>query len=192
MMAEQGRYWFPKRYADFVQRLRVVAGFVLLLTFAFFAQPSPPAFAAGTAICLIGLALRAWAAGHLAKNQELASSGPYAFMRNPLYGGTLLVAAGVVVACRSWTLAVIAAVVFLLIYLPVIELEEQHLRKLFPAYAGYAARVNRLLPTRRWKGSNRRFSWVLYRKNKEHKAALGFAVALVWMALRCWVLVRAR
>ena len=40
--------------------------------------------------------LRAWAAGHLAKNSQLARSGPYASVRNPLYIGTLLVAAGLV------------------------------------------------------------------------------------------------
>lgn len=183
----QPRYWFPKPYADFVQRLRVVAGFLLLLNFAFFAQPTPASLLVGVSFSLVGLSLRSWAAGHLAKNQELATSGPYGYVRNPLYIGTLLVAIGVVIACRSLVLAIIAAAVFLLVYLPVIELEEQHLRAIFPEYQRYAEHVPRVIPLRRWTGTTRPFSWELYRKNKEHKAALGFAVALLWMVWRCWM-----
>lgn len=184
---EQPRYWFPKPYADLAQRLRVVAGFLLLVTFAFFAQPNPKSLVMGVLVSLLGLALRGWAAGHLSKNEDLATSGPYAYIRNPLYAGTLLVAAGVVIACRSFMLALIAAIVFLLVYLPAIELEEQHLRKIFPLYGSYAEQVHRLWPTRHWKAGTGSFSWALYAKNKEHKAALGFAVALLWMVWRCWM-----
>ena len=87
----------------------------------------------GVPVALAGLALRAWAAGHLAKNERLATSGPYAYTRNPLYLGTLLVAAGLVVGSRSAGPRLLFAAVFALVYLPVIELEEQHLRKLFPS-----------------------------------------------------------
>jgi protein-S-isoprenylcysteine O-methyltransferase Ste14 len=180
------RYWFAKPYADFVQRLRVASGFLLLITFAWFCRPSAASLIAGLPICLAGLSIRAWAAGHLAKNQELAMSGPYSFVRNPLYAGTLLIAAGIVIACRSAVLGVIAAVVFLFVYLPVIELEEQHLRSIFPSYASYAAQVCRLLPLSSINTGNRRFSWKLYRRNQEWKAALGFGAALLWILWRFW------
>lgn len=180
------RYWFRKPYADFVQRLRVAAGFVLLLAFACFCEPSSISLAAGLPICVFGLLIRAWAAGHLAKNQELATGGPYAFVRNPLYAGTLMLAVGVVIACRSAILAILAALVFLLVYLPVIELEEQHLRSIFPSYTAYAERVHRFFPTSRLPRSERRFSWTLYRRNQEWKAAAGFGIALLWMLFRFW------
>jgi protein-S-isoprenylcysteine O-methyltransferase Ste14 len=77
----------------------------------------------GIPIGVLGLLIRGWAAGHLAKNEQLAVSGPYAHIRNPLYAGTLVVAAGIVIACRDWPVAVMFAAVFLLVYLPVIELE---------------------------------------------------------------------
>jgi protein-S-isoprenylcysteine O-methyltransferase Ste14 len=180
------RYWFAKPYADFVQRLRVASGFLLLVTFAWFSRPSAASLIGGIPICLLGLSIRAWAAGHLAKNEELAISGPYSLVRNPLYIGTLLIAVGIVIACRSAVLGVIAAIVFLFVYLPVIELEEQHLRSIFPSYPSYAARVYRLLPLRRMKEGNRQFSWTLYRRNQEWKAALGFGVAVLWMVWRFW------
>jgi protein-S-isoprenylcysteine O-methyltransferase Ste14 len=175
---------FPKPYADFVQRLRVAYGFVLLATFASLSRPTVRALLIGLPISLLGLAIRAWAAGHLEKNRRLTTSGPYAWVRNPLYVGTLLAALGVVIASRSLALAIVLAIAFLFVYLPVIELEEQHLRNLFPEYGVYAEQVYRLFPLRKWSGPGKPFSWAAYRRNKEHKAALGFFVALVWLVIR--------
>jgi protein-S-isoprenylcysteine O-methyltransferase Ste14 len=186
MNPTDGHYWFPKPYADAVARLRVPCGFVLLVAFALLSQPSVESIEMGLPLSVLGLLLRAWATGHLAKNQHLATSGPYAYIRNPLYVGTLIVAAGIVLACRDWILTVIFALVFLLVYLPVIELEEQHLRNIFPDYAAYAARVHRLLPMSRWPGNNARFSWALYRKNEEYKALAGFLLAAAWIVAKLW------
>ncbi len=175
---------FPKAYADRVAKLRVPGGFVLVATFAWFSHPVLASLLWGVPVSLAGLALRAWAAGHLAKNQKLTMSGPYGIVRNPLYIGTLLVALGLVIASRSWALGVVFAVVFLLIYLPVIQLEEQHLSKLFPEFASYAMEVNALTP--RWppRPDERRFEWALYRKNREHEAALGLGAGLVLLFLK--------
>lgn len=178
------RYWFPKPYADFVAKLRVPFGFLLLVMFACLSQPTLFSIAIGLPISCLGLLLRGWAAGHLAKNQQLAISGPYAYIRNPLYAGTLVAAAGIVIACRNWWLAGVFAAVFLLAYLPVIELEEQHLRNLFSEYGAYARRVHRLLPVHHWPGGTQRFSWPLYRRNEEYKAVIGFLVAVLWLLVK--------
>lgn len=175
------RYWFPKPYADFVQRLRVPCGFLLLITFAWLSKPSLASMSIGLPIGLLGLALRTWATGHLAKDQQLATSGPYAYIRNPLYAGTLIVAVGIVIASRDLWLAIVFAAVFLLVYLPTIELEEQHLRGKFATYPQYAARVSRLLPLGRWPGESKPFSWSLYKRNREYKALLGFLIAVAWL-----------
>jgi len=179
---------FPKPYADFVARLRVPCGFLLVAAFAWFSHPDTRSMLYGVPVSLIGLAVRAWAAGHLAKDRTLASSGPYAYMRNPLYLGTLLVAAGLAIASRSAGLAALFAAVFLCIYLPVIQLEQQHLRRLFPEYAAYAARVPALLPRMTpAAGERHAFQWALYVKNREYQAAAGFligALFLLWKALR--------
>ena len=181
--ANDQSHWFPKPYADFVAKLRVPFGFVLLVAFAWLSRPTPSSIWHGFEIAIFGLLLRGWATGHLAKNKELATGGPYAFIRNPLYVGTVIVAAGMVVAGRSLVLAAIFALVLLFVYLPVIELEEQHLRQIFPEYAAYAAKVNRLIPVSRWRGvPRRRFSWALYSKNEEYKALVGFLLAFVWLA----------
>jgi protein-S-isoprenylcysteine O-methyltransferase Ste14 len=176
---------FPKKYGDFAQRLRVPAGFVLLVTFAWLSRPSVFSMEVGVPVSIGGLLLRGWAAGHLAKNQELATSGPFAYVRNPLYLGTLITAAGLVVAAREVWLALLFAAVFALVYLPAIELEEQHLRAIFPDYAQYAARIQRFLPLAKWEGKKSGFSWPLYRRNEEYKALGGFFMAVAWLAWRC-------
>ena len=182
------RQWFPKPYADFVQRLRVGCGFVLLIAFAWLSRPMAASMFMGIPIALLGLLLRAWAAGHLQKDRQLAISGPYAYVRNPLYAGTLVSALGIVVASRSVWLGVIFAVAFLLVYLPAIQLEEQHLRDIFPEYERYAARVFRFLPVRKWEGEEVHFDLKLYFRNEEYKAAFGFLIALAWLIVKPWLL----
>jgi protein-S-isoprenylcysteine O-methyltransferase Ste14 len=181
-------YWFPKRYADFVQRLRVPFGFALLLGFGWLSRPSPVSLTIGLPIAILGLLVRGWAAGHLAKDQQLATSGPYAYLRNPLYVGTLTVAAGLVIASRNIWLVLLFAAAFLLVYLPAVELEEQHLREIFPDYGEYARRVSRFLPLTRYPASARKFSSSLYRRNEEYKAGLGFLVASAWLLAKCLLL----
>jgi len=178
---------FPKPYADAVARLRVPGGFVLVAAFLWLSAPSWTSLARGLPISVTGLAIRAWAAGHLEKNTSLTDSGPYAWVRNPLYLGTLAVAMGLVVASRRWELGVLFSAVFLLIYLPVVELEEQHLGRLFPAYAEYSRRVPKLVPRPPTVRGARPFRWSLYRHNREYQALLGFlagAALLCWKALR--------
>ncbi|MGD0363381.1 MAG: isoprenylcysteine carboxylmethyltransferase family protein [Bryobacteraceae bacterium] len=180
------KLFFPKPYADFVARLRVPCGFVLVAAFAWFSHPDARSLAWGLPVSLAGLAARAWAAGHLAKNRTLATSGPYGYTRNPLYLGTLTVAAGLAIAARNGGLGALFAGVFLGVYLPVIQLEQQHLRNLFPAYDGYAARVPALLPRMTPAGERQPFQWALYVKNREYQAAAGFlagALFLLWKAM---------
>src|SRR5579884_1714572 len=164
--------------------MRVPCGFLLIIAFAWLCRPTPLSLAMGLPVGLAGLAIRAWAAGHLEKNMRLAMGGPYAYVRNPLYIGTLVAATGFVIASRRWVLAALFATVFFLVYLPVIELEEQHLRKLFPEYAGYAARVPGLIPRRPKARDARGFRWALYLRNEEYQAGLGFLAGTAWLVIR--------
>ena len=181
---------FSKPYADAVAKLRVPCGFVLVAAFLWLSAPTLASLAAGIPVSVLGLALRAWAAGHLQKDSTLTDSGPYAWVRNPLYLGTLTTASGLVIASRRWELGVLFAAVFALIYLPVVDLEEQHLARLFPAYSTYLRRVHKLIPRVPYpmpEDSAKHFRWSLYRYNREYQALLGFLAGvalLMWKALR--------
>ena len=179
---------FPKPYADRVARLRVVSGFLLVAAFAWFSQPDARSLALGLPIATLGLLLRAWATGHLEKNMRLTDSGPYAYVRNPLYLGTSLVAAGLAVASKRWLLAALFAAVFLLIYLPVIELEEQHLSELFPDFSDYRRRVPALWPTLHAQPAEHPFRWSLYIRNREYQALLGFLAGIALLCAKAFLL----
>ncbi len=178
---------FPKPYADLVARLRVTCGFLMVAAFVWFSRPDARSLAWGLPVSALGIALRAWATGHVEKNIRLAESGPYAYVRNPLYVGTLLTAAGFAIASRQWGLAVLFGVVFLFIYLPAIELEEQHLRKLFPDFAAYAERVPALWPTLTPAQRPERFRFDLYVRNREYQALIGFLIGATYLIARALV-----
>jgi protein-S-isoprenylcysteine O-methyltransferase Ste14 len=172
---------FPPAYANLVQRLRVPSGFLLAAAFVWLAAPRPETLAAGTPLALVGLWLRSWAAGHLRKDQDLITSGPYRWLRNPLYLGTLLAVAGCAFAAARLSIAAIAFLLFFLVYQPVIEQEQRHLRSLFPAYDEYARRIPSLLPSLNPYPRSASFSWVLWRRNKEWKAWAGFAIVAIFL-----------
>jgi len=98
---------------------------------------------------------------------------------------SLTVAAGFVIASRRWELAVLFALVFFGVYLPVVELEEQHLRTLFPSYAAYAKRVPKFIPRTDLPPSDLKWKRSLYLRNEEYQAAIGFAVGAAVLLVKC-------
>jgi len=137
-----------------------------------------------------GLLIRALASGHVRKNEALATSGPYAYTRNPLYMGSLLMGLGFVVAARSWWVGVALVAMFFAIYLPVIRDEEAFLRRTFPEFEEYARRVPRMLPRLTPDSGNEGsggFSLDLYLKHREYNALLGVVGMLVALVVKMTV-----
>ena len=167
------------------RRIRVPAGFVFAAFYLWRARPSWISLVAGAMIVAAGVALRAYAAGYLRKASELTTAGPYAYTRNPLYLGSLIIAAGFVVAARSFWIALAAAVIFAAIYVPVMKFEEQFLRSLFKGFDEYAMRVPRLLPRLSAAGgADGQFSSELYWQHREYNAALGAAAILAALVVK--------
>lgn len=157
------------------RRIRVPLGFLFAIFFFWLARPSWRSLALGLIAIVPGLWIRALASGHVRKNEALATSGPYAYTRNPLYLGSLLIGLGFAVAARSWWIGAAVVLFFLLIYLPVIRDEEVFLRQKFPEFEEYSGRVPRMLP-RFSAGANQSengFSLDLYMKHREWNALLG-------------------
>lgn len=177
-----------KQYRELAARSRVPLGFVLVVLYMITAQPSWPRFLCGAAIGLSGILLRAWATGHLEKNQQLCTSGPYAYTRNPLYLGSAIVATGFALAGGLWSIAMLYALVLQFVYWPVVLEEESHLRKLFPGFADYAQKVPRFWPTLVPQlQSEKRFQMTIYKRNQEYNALIAY---LVVMALLLWKLTK--
>jgi protein-S-isoprenylcysteine O-methyltransferase Ste14 len=178
------------RWQRIARRTRVPLGFLTAVLYLFELwrrAPLPAAVAWSLVLVLPGLSLRAYAAGYVKKNRELTQTGPYAHTRNPLYLGSMLIAAGFAVALLSWPMALALAVGFSVIYIPVIASEERFLRATFSDFDAYCRRVPRLIPrltaARESKnvGAPGSFSIALYRKHREYNAAIG--AALLYLSL---------
>jgi protein-S-isoprenylcysteine O-methyltransferase Ste14 len=173
------------------KRIRVPLGFAFAAFFLWRARPSLLFMALSLLMVVPGVCLRAYASGYVKKNAELTVTGPYAYTRNPLYLGSMLIAFGFALASRSIWIAVALAVLFA-IYVPVISGEEQFLRAKFPGFDAYAKRVPRLLPRltpgTTESGARGSFSAELYRKHREYNALIGAVAIYAALALRLYFL----
>jgi protein-S-isoprenylcysteine O-methyltransferase Ste14 len=168
-----------------IQRLRVPLGFVAAFLVLYFASPTGVALSLGLPIALAGLIFRFLAAGIIRKDAKLATSGPYAWTRNPLYFGTFLLVVGFAIMSANVFLAIVLLLAMPSIYLHVIKKEEAHLYRLFPEeFPQYRAKVPAFFP--RFRASEFHFSFAQYLANREYNAALGF-VAMVSLFVAKWL-----
>jgi protein-S-isoprenylcysteine O-methyltransferase Ste14 len=188
-----------KQSRKFWMRWRVRLGYPVAVVFLALARPIPHSIVAGGIVVAFGLLVRGAASGHLRKDEELATTGPYASTRNPLYLGSAFLAAGFIIAGDSWWAALIVGVYFAVFYYAVIHNEEADLRKRFgAAFEEYAARTPLFFPGfRAHRGEARpanaranAFSWPQYRRNREYQALLGTIAGLGIVWLRMWIRTR--
>jgi len=123
-------------------RYRVPAGWAVGVLVVALARPAPASLLLGLPLAVLGEAIRIWASGHIEKTRRLATGGPYAHSRNPLYVGSLLMAFGAAIACASSWVVLAVAVYFLAFYPSVMAEEAAFLAKKFPEeHAAWAAAV---------------------------------------------------
>jgi protein-S-isoprenylcysteine O-methyltransferase Ste14 len=180
-------------WSRIARRIRVPLGFVFAVLYFWLARPTWRFIALGAVLIVPGLLIRALASGHVRKNEALATSGPYAYTRNPLYLGSLLIGVGFAIAARSLWVGVVLILMFFAIYLPVIRGEESFLRTKFSEFDEYMRHVPRLLPRITSYSSNgentRSFSVDLYQKHREYNSLLG-SLAMLAALIAKMLLVR--
>ncbi|HEY0262991.1 MAG TPA: isoprenylcysteine carboxylmethyltransferase family protein [Granulicella sp.] len=162
------------------RRIRVPLGFVFAAGFLWLARPTWHLLGWSLLLVAPGVWLRAFASGYVKKNTELATTGPYAHTRNPLYLGSMMIAFGFAAAAGNWIILLALAIGFTAIYLPTIRSEEAFLRGHFAGFDTYAASVPRLLPRLTpapSEGERGRFSAALYLHHREYNCGVG-AIAL--------------
>ena len=176
-------------WSKIARRIRVPAGFLFAAFYLWRARPSVTSLAWSLLLVIPGLLLRAYASGYVKKNAELTMSGPYAYTRNPLYLGSILIAFGFAAAARSVWITLLLALLFLVIYAPTIYGEEQFLRSTFPEFDSYAKRVPRLFPrfTPAGTSGDGSFSGALYRKHREYNSLLGACAVYAVLVAAFWL-----
>src|SRR5438270_3368340 len=178
-------------WARVATRARVPLGFLFASSYLWWAQPTWTSLLVGIVVVAVGIILRALASVYIRKNAQLATTGPYAYTRNPLYLGSVLIAVGFIVAARNLWIGIGAVAMFAFIYVPVIKAEEAYLRSAFPDYAAYASHVPRLLPRltpyraeAAAEAAFRSFSAELYLRHREYNAALGSVLMIGALILK--------
>jgi protein-S-isoprenylcysteine O-methyltransferase Ste14 len=171
------------RTTPFFTRWRVRLGYPLAILVLALARPTLRSILIGALVGVIGLLVRALAAGHLHKQEILTVTGPYAYTRNPLYLGSAILTVGAAIATWSWAAAATLCVYFALFYSVVMRREEQELRLQHgAAFDDYAAAVPlffpRFSPAKLGAGASGSFSIAQYKKNREYRAAVGFLLLL--------------
>ena len=180
---------------NFFVRWRVRLGYPLAIAVLAVSHPTPRSILLGALTGVIGLCLRACAAGYLRKQEVLTVTGPYAYTRNPLYLGSAILALGAGIAARSWISAIILIIYFAVFYSAVMrrEAKELHLRH-GASFEEYARTVPLFMPrltAAKLPGDSAgSFSFAQYRKNHEWQAAAGFLLLLcvlvvIWRLRLC-------
>jgi len=181
---------------DFFARWRVRIGYPLALIVLYLSRPVPRSILIGACVGLLGLIVRAYAAGYLHKQELLTTTGPYAHTRNPLYFGSGILALGAAIAMNSWPSGLLLLAYFALVYTFVMRREELELRRHHgAAFDAYAQSVPlffpRLTPAKQSVVSSLdpaltptgAFSWSQFRRNHEHHATLGFLFLLLLLVV---------
>jgi protein-S-isoprenylcysteine O-methyltransferase Ste14 len=169
---------------NFFVRWRVRLSYPLAIAVLYFSRPTPRSVLLGALVGIVGLWVRAYAAGYLHKQEVLTVTGPYAYTRNPLYLGSAILTLGAAVASRSWVSALILITYFAVFYSIVMQREayELHLRHgtSFEEYAGAVPIfIPRPIAAKVPASSAGSFSFAQYKKNHEWQAAVGFLFLLV-------------
>src|SRR5713226_9317635 len=174
---------------SFFVRWRVRLGYPLAIVVLYFSRPTPRSILLGALVGMVGLWVRAYAAGYLHKQEVLTVTGPYAYTRNPLYLGSAILALGAGIATRSWISASILIVYFAVFYSMVMRREEKELRLRHGAsFEEYARAVPLFIPrlttAKIFPDSAGAFSLGQYKKNHEWQAAAGFLFLLLVLLVK--------
>jgi protein-S-isoprenylcysteine O-methyltransferase Ste14 len=160
-----------------LKAIPIILGFVAMLILA---RPTNFSLIIGAIIVFTGEGIRAWASGHLIRNQEVTTSGPYAYVRDPLYLGRLLLLVGFCIMAwgYTWIILIFGLGVFFLKYMPSKYRKEMaRLERIFgEEYKAYASYTHSLLPRWRPYPKARRRRWrfdLFWRENKEQFFLLG-------------------
>jgi protein-S-isoprenylcysteine O-methyltransferase Ste14 len=158
-------------------RWRVALGFVAAAVALFMARPTWLSWQLGVSVAILGECLRLWASGHIEKGREITRSGPYRFLRHPLYAGSALLGTGFAIAAKDPVVALLTAAYLGLTLVAAMKSEEAHLDTKFSgAYSEW--RAGRAQPVLR------RFSFARAVGNREYEALAGALAAFLWLAYR--------
>lgn len=166
---------------------RQVLAIVLIPFFAFIAEPTVTLVVIATPLILAGTALRLYASGCILKNEQLATYGPYAMVRHPLYTGNILIVLGFSISSGLWWSVLLALFFFWFYYPTAIEYEDRKLRRLFGSdWESWSARIPALVPTFSNLAAVSEGSWSFRKSSRQNGEPLIVVFVLLCLAYVAW------
>jgi len=168
---------------------RQALAFVLIAGYALVAQPSLKLFVPGLASIMLGTLIRVYASGFIVKNEQLATYGPYAMVRHPLYTGNIIIIIGFSVISQVWWSMPLALFFFWFYYPTAIEYEDRKLRRLFGTdWENWAARIPALIPTFSYLGNVSGGGWSIAKSSRQNGEPLIVIYIAFWVGYVLWQL----
>lgn len=175
-----------KKFKKYFERYRAFIGIISLLIVLYFAKPNAKSIAIGFIFIMLGTFFRAWASGFINKNNELATNGPYALSRNPLYFGNFILGVGIAIASNQVFCYIIFAVYYFLFFPALMIMENKRMRDKFgKKYENWSKGLNSFFPGIK-KIKSGGFNISYYMNNKEYKViyfSLFIVITLIFKAL---------
>ena len=168
------------------KKLRLWLVYPVFIVYPFVARMTDVSYYSGLVLMALGLLVRFWASGYISKSRTLATSGPYAYTRNPLYLGNFILGLGVSVVSNNIWLILYYTLSFTILYIGTIKEEQKVLQEKFgQQYHDYVALVPMFLPSfgSYKKSAKGNFNIVQSFKNGEFIRIFGFLLLMVLMAL---------
>ena len=178
-----------------IRTLKYTILFVLIALLLIFARPTLPSFIGGTILIAFGELIRIWATGHIEKNKKLTTTGPYAYVKNPMYIRTFFIGTGFCITARNYYILAVGLALFFIYYIPYKKrVEARRLKRIFgDEYIDYDKKVSdlipRLTPYKKGQGTSSVSKWhfrVLL-SNNEQGTLLAIIVGLILMGIRFWL-----
>jgi protein-S-isoprenylcysteine O-methyltransferase Ste14 len=169
-------FWY-KRY-----RSRQFVGIVFLILLAILGRPIADLYFWGVGVAVVGIAVRLWASGHVKKDKVLATTGPYAYVRHPLYVGNHLITVGFCLASGLWWSFLVWIALALYYYPRTIAHEDQLLARLFPGqWEDWARETRALTPRLRPYRSGQTAEWSFSQSLKKNGEPIVAALLLAFL-----------
>ncbi len=180
---------------NLIRTLKYTILFVLIALLLIFARPTTLSFVGGTILIAFGELIRIWATGHIEKNKKLTTTGPYAYVKNPMYIGTFFIGTGFCITARNYYILIISLALFFIYYIPYKKrVEASRLTRIFGnEYIDYDKQVPDLIPrlTPYKKGqrisSVRKWRFRVLLSNNEQGTLLAIILGLILMGIRFWL-----
>ena len=172
------------RYHEFS---RQAIGILLVAVYGYWCLPSPETFWIGACIATLGILVRLWASGFVMKNKELATTGPYAMVRHPLYTGNILMLLGFCLAngytADGFFWPWLVGVFFLWFwYPPAISYEDGKLHKIFgDAWLNWSSNTPALIPRRLKFSTSEDTGWSFMKSLKVNWEPVIVVYAFFWL-----------